>query len=170
MIQRLVTLNEMVQELLYYARPKAPRLQSVNVSAIVQEAVASARAAVGRDCSAIDVHVGPQIVTADAEMLRAALLNLTMNACQASGSEPVEIVAAELEGTCRISVMDRGTGIPPDVRERIFEPFFTTRAAGTGLGLAIVKRLMDVQGGSIALSDRPGGGTVAELSLPLARR
>ena len=61
-----------------------------------------------------------------------------------------------------------GPGIPADVRERVFEPFFTTRAGGTGLGLAIVKRLIELLNGTIALADRPGGGTVAEVGVPLA--
>ena len=170
MIQRIDSLNEKVQDLLYYARPKAPRLQPVEVRTIAQEAATSTRAAIGQDCPEISLAGEPVTVFADAEMLRAALLNLTMNACQASRHGPVEIATTIVDGTCRISVMDRGGGIPAEARERVFEPFFTTRAAGTGLGLAIVKRLMDVQGGTIALSDRPGGGTIAELTLPLVLR
>ena len=72
-------------------------------------------------------------------------------------------------GGCRIAIRDRGHGIPTDVRDRVFEPFFTTRASGTGLGLAIVKRLLELQGGGIALSERPGGGTVADVTIPLSR-
>ena len=52
------------------------------------------------------------------------------------------------------------------MRDRVFEPFFTTRANGTGLGLAIVKRLLELQGGGIVLTERPGGGTVADLTIP----
>ena len=63
---------------------------------------------------------------------------------------------------------DHGPGIPADVRERMFEPFFTTRAGGTGLGLAIVKRLIELLNGTVTLTDRPGGGTVAEITVPLA--
>jgi hypothetical protein len=59
---------------------------------------------------------------------------------------------------------------PADVRERIFEPFFTTRAGGTGLGLGIVKRLIELLNGTIVLNDRPGGGTIGEISVPLAPR
>ena len=72
------------------------------------------------------------------------------------------------DGSCHMAVRDRGPGLPQSVRERLFEPFVTTRAEGTGLGLAIVKRLVEQQGGRIALTDRPGGGTVATVSLPLA--
>jgi len=64
-------------------------------------------------------------------------------------------------------VLDRGPGIDPAIRARIFEPFFTTKHGGTGLGLAIVKRLADLQGGTVTLGDRDGGGTQACVSLPI---
>jgi two-component system NtrC family sensor kinase len=70
-------------------------------------------------------------------------------------------------GLYHIQVLDRGPGIPQDARQRIFDPFFTTKSGGTGLGLPIVRRLMDAQGGSVSLSARQSGGTVAELVLPL---
>jgi signal transduction histidine kinase len=54
------------------------------------------------------------------------------------------------------------------VRDRVFEPFFTTRTSGTGLGLAIVKRLIELQDGTITLEDRPGGGTIARVMIPIA--
>lgn len=90
-----------------------------------------------------------------------------MNARQASGPGVVDIEIAADATVCRIAFLDRGPGLPPSVRERLFEPFVTTRAAGTGLGLAIVKRLMDLQNGKVEIRDRPGGGTVAELSVML---
>ena len=109
------------------------------------------------------------MVQADPEMLRAVMLNLVLNACQASGGQPVEIETVVDGGACRIEVRDRGPGISDDIRDRIFEPFFTTKSSGTGLGLPIVKRLMEVQGGHVRLRSRDGGGTVAEVSLPCHR-
>jgi signal transduction histidine kinase len=101
-------------------------------------------------------------------MLRAAVLNLMMNAYQAAGSAPVEIDIVADTRVCRIAVSDRGPGIPPEIRDRVFEPFFTTRAGGTGLGLAIVKRLLELQDGGVELTSRADGGTVAEVTMPLA--
>jgi len=169
MIQRIDDLNGKVEDLLLYARPKAPRLQAVDVGALAREVAVSARVATGNASAPIDVR-GGAAAFADADMLRAALLNLTMNACQAGGDDAVDIeIEVGAEGhICHIAVHDRGPGIPPDVRERVFEPFFTTRAGGTGLGLAIVKRLLELQDGGIALKDRPGGGTVARVTVPLA--
>jgi len=115
------------------------------------------------------IHGGDGVVAlADLDMLRAALLNVTINACQAAGTMAVEIRVSSQSGRCRIDVCDCGPGIPAAVHERVFEPFFTTRPGGTGLGLAIVKRLIELLNGTIDLADRPGGGTVAAVGLPLA--
>lgn len=169
MIQRIDELNEKVEDLLLYARSKPPRLHAVDVRALTHEIAVSARVATGNGGPPVGVSGGDGVrAYADTDMLRAALLNVTMNACQAAGNGEVDIQIAGERGVCRIAVHDRGPGIPPDVRDRVFEPFFTTRAGGTGLGLAIVKRLLELQSGGIVLKDRPEGGTVAEVTVPLA--
>ena len=169
MIQRIDNLNDKVNDLLLYARPKPPRLQAVDLSAVIHEVVVSATATTGGDPSAIAVNGASGLrAYADPDMLRAALLNLTMNACQASAGMAVDIQVATEGRLCQIAVRDRGHGIPQDIRDRVFEPFFTTRAGGTGLGLAIVKRLLELQDGAITLKDRADGGTSAEITLPAA--
>jgi PAS domain S-box-containing protein len=167
MIQRIDDLNEKVEDLLLYARPKAPRLQGVDVGALARDVAVGARVATGNTGPPIHVS-GEATAYADADMLRAALLNLTMNACQAGSDSAVDIEVAAEGKVCRIAIHDRGQGIPPDVRDRVFEPFFTTRAGGTGLGLAIVKRLLELQNGGIALKDRPGGGAHPHVTGPHA--
>ena len=169
MIQRIDDLNDKVNDLLLYARPTPPRLQRVEVRSLLVDVAASARAAVNPDGAPIEVIGGDCYVTADAGMLRAALLNLVVNACQASPSDGVDVVVGQDADRCRVVVRDRGRGIPANLRDRVFEPFFTTRPNGTGLGLAVVNRLIALQDGTVTLQDRPGGGTLAEVSLPHAR-
>jgi PAS domain S-box-containing protein len=170
MIHRIDGLNEKVDDLLLYARPKPPRLQAVDVGAIAHEAAVSAQVSTGRTTAL--VVAGPSGLRgyADPDMLRAALLNLAMNACQAAGDAEVDIQIEARGAVCAIAVRDRGPGISAEIAERVFEPFYTTRAGGTGLGLAIVKRLMELQAGDITLRERPGGGTVAEITVPLTAR
>ena len=75
----------------------------------------------------------------------------------------------EEEGkTIRIEVYDTGKGIREDLLERVFQPFFTTKAKGTGLGLAISRQLIDQHGGTIGVSNRPEGGTLFTIRLPVA--
>jgi PAS domain S-box-containing protein len=170
MIQRIDGLNDKVNDLLLYARPKPPRVQPLDLEPVLREAASAAAAATGHAGPAVQIDVPVALhVLADADMLRAALLNLLMNACQAGGSAAVEVSAFRERTLCRISIGDRGAGIPESIRDRVFEPFFTTRATGTGLGLAIVRRLVELQDGAIALLERPGGGTVADVTMPLAR-
>jgi two-component system CheB/CheR fusion protein len=166
MIQRIDGLSKTVEDILLFARPQPPRRQSVDLHTVLGEAVSSARAA-APEFGLVMITGDRPIVQADPEMLRAVLLNLLLNASHASPGKAIEVETSAGHGTCRIDILDRGPGIPDEIRDRIFEPFFTTKSSGTGLGLPIVKRLMDVQGGSVQLRPRPGGGTIVELSLPL---
>ena len=163
MIARIDSLNDKVEDLLLYARPKPPRPQTVDVCALSREVAAAAGAATGSSGPPITIVADTSVSAfADLDMLRAALLNLAINACQAAAGAPVEIRIAADEGMCRIAVCDRGPGIPPDVRDWMFEPFFTTRPGGTGLGLAIVKRLVELLNGTVRADRsrwrRHGGG------------
>jgi PAS domain S-box-containing protein len=167
MIDRLDVLNAKVNDILRFAQPRSPVLQAVEISPLIQDAISSAQAAVGSACSPMAFSAHPLTVRADPEMLRAALLNLLLNACQAGGGG-VEITASATGDACRIAVVDRGPGIPESVMDRVFDVFYTTKKTGTGLGLPIVKRLMELQQGTVTLRRREGGGTVAEITVPLA--
>lgn len=168
MIQRIDGLNEKIEDLLLYARPKPPRRQAVDIKPLMRDVAATAQASTGRTNAPIPICGDDVKASADPDMLRAALLNIMLNACQAAGNKEVDVRVAADNGFCRIAVLDRGPGIPPEVRDRIFEPFFTTRVNGTGLGLAIVKRMVELQEGTVTLADRPDGGTIAEVTIPLA--
>ena len=169
MIERIDALNAKVNDILRFARPQTPTLQSLEVSSIIQDAVASACASIGTDRPEVVSGSHTAFVRGDREMLRAALLNLLLNACQA-GSTRVEIRTFSDAGVCRIEILDNGSGISPTMIAHIFEAFYTTKKTGTGLGLPIVKRLMELQDGTVRLEPRDGGGTVAEVTLLLANQ
>jgi two-component system CheB/CheR fusion protein len=168
MIDRIDGLNAKVEDLLAFARPTPPTLQAVDLATVLAEAAAGARAAAGAGCPAIGIRGSCPIARADPEMLRSVLLNLLLNACQASGGQTVEVTTTTEGSSCRIAIQDRGPGIASDLQDRVFEPFFTTKRGGTGLGLAIVRRLMELQRGTVTLGSREGGGTTAVVTLPVA--
>ena len=103
-----------------------------------------------------------------------ALVNLIENACRYSPpASPITIQARREDGQLRISVLDRGPGVPPEERERIFEPFYRPRGTapdvrGTGLGLSIARGLAVAQGGGVEFEPREGGGASFSLLLPAA--
>jgi signal transduction histidine kinase len=102
------------------------------------------------------------------EPLRHALVNLFLNAAQASeGTGRVEVRVSDEGGRVAIRVLDDGPGIPAESREKVFAPFWTTKPSGTGLGLAYVRRVAETSGGSVEFENVPRGASV-RLELPRA--
>jgi PAS domain S-box-containing protein len=168
MIARLDALNAKVEDIMRFARPRTPALEPVDARSVMLDAIDSARAST--ECAEIRPPDSTAIVRADREMLRAGLLNLLLNACQAASTEPIEITIVERNSLCVIDIADRGTGLGAGDPERLFEAFHTTKKSGTGLGLAIVRRLMALQDGTVSLVPRAGGGAIARVTVPLLAR
>jgi signal transduction histidine kinase len=108
------------------------------------------------------------VLNADGRKLRQALLNLVLNAMQASPSgETVTIEIAKCcGGAACIKVIDRGQGMTAEVLERIRKPYFTTREGGTGLGVAVSRGLIEQHGGQLRYDSRPGKGTTVTIDMP----
>ncbi|MCC7397970.1 MAG: HAMP domain-containing histidine kinase [Planctomycetes bacterium] len=114
---------------------------------------------------------GGAVVRTDRALLVQALLNLALNAVQATAQGgTVSLRARRLAGAHRrgvvLAVEDRGHGLMPSVRERVGTPFFTTKQGGTGLGLSSCRRIAIELGGSVGLFPRQRGGARALLLLP----
>ena len=169
MIARIDVLNNKVEDILRFARPRQPVLETIGLKGVLSDVIASARAA-ATACPEILADAGAVHLHVDREMLRDVLLNLLLNACQAGSTAPIEVHVSEAPGVCTIEIADRGTGFGGQDPERLFEAFHTTKKSGTGLGLAIVRRLVLMQGGTVALLDRQGGGAVARVTLPAVRK
>jgi two-component system nitrogen regulation sensor histidine kinase NtrY len=104
----------------------------------------------------------------DERLLSRALRNLLENAVRASRDHgEVSVEVGTENGTIAIDVADRGPGVRAEDMSRIFEPYFSTYDAGTGLGLPIARRIVEVHGGSIAATNRAGGGLAVRITLPL---
>jgi signal transduction histidine kinase len=109
------------------------------------------------------------ICEADEARLQQALMNLVLNAIQATPAGGWVRVGARPEvGHILIAVEDSGPGIPDGVRDRIFEPFFTTKDAGTGLGLPMVHAIVQQHGGAITVERGEVGGARFVVRLPIA--
>jgi PAS domain S-box-containing protein len=166
-VARIDSLSELVNDLMVFARPRAPRPAELRLQALVMDAIAMVR----RDPAGAHVQISVEgsdgTVSADAELIRAALLNLLLNAAQAVGDRgKIDVRTAVSAAAAVVEIRDNGPGIPVELRERVLEPFVTTKARGGGLGLPIAKRSAELHGGSLTLSCPDEGGTVATLTLP----
>ncbi|GEM_PF-1136990 len=106
---------------------------------------------------------------ADPKKLRQALLNLVLNAMQASpkgGAVTIEIAKSCGDGAGVIRVIDRGVGMTPEILERIRKPYYTTKDGGSGLGIAIARGIVEQHGGTLHFESAAGRGTTATIFLP----
>ena len=170
-VARIDALGDLINDLMVFARPRPPRPAAIELRSVIREAVDMLR----RDPvgASLDVDVnGPEVpLMADADLVRATLLNLLLNAAQAmNGHGRITVTVARHDDAGVIRVHDTGPGIPSEIREQVFEPFFTTKARGGGLGLPIARRTAELHGGTLTLECPPEGGTTVSLALPLRPR
>ncbi|MCW5829011.1 MAG: hypothetical protein KIT79_06810 [Deltaproteobacteria bacterium] len=167
-MDRLASLNDTVNHLLVYGRPRPPSFRRIGLLPLLNDS----GALLDRDpaCGGVSVRVSGDDVrlNADPDLLREAVMNLLLNAAQAmKGQGSIAIGVARSGAAAEITIRDTGPGIPPEARERIFDPFFTTKSRGTGLGLPITRRAVLLHGGTISADCPPGGGTVFRIVLPV---
>ena len=169
-IARLDALNDLIQDLLVFARPPAPKPGRLDLRALIDSVVALLRRDPAFQSIEVRIDGAALPALADANLLTIAVQNLLINAAQAQQGHGTIRVALSPEGVMnRIAIADSGPGIPPEIRAALFRPFKTTKARGTGLGMATAKRLVESQGGQIAVECPAAGGTVVTLLVPIAK-
>jgi two-component system NtrC family sensor kinase len=118
---------------------------------------------------------GLPLVLCSADELKQVILNIVLNASQASadgGTIAISTCAVDGDGRVRLRVVDRGSGIEPAHMRSIFNPFFTTKGAkeGSGLGLSICYMIVKKAGGEIRVRSAPRRGTEIEVTLNVHER
>ena len=173
--------ERLTRQLLAFSRSQELKLEVVDVRALLGQAEPLLRRAVGE---AMTLTIRGEIGTGarvDAAQFEAALLNLVVNAADATSAggeigisvERAVLAEGEIADAApgdyvRVAVSDTGAGMPPDVLARVFEPFFTTKEVGkgTGLGLAQVYGFLRQCGGGVSIDSVEGRGTTVALFLP----
>ena len=170
-------LRRLIDDLLLASQIEADRLDlHLAETDVVAEAHAAAEdVRADRPTLRIEVPPEPLVMLADRQRLRQVFANLLTNAIKYSpdGSEVVLCVArADVEA--RVSVTDRGVGIPPEALPHLFDRFFRAegaaeRAQGLGLGLYITHRIVEAHGGRMGVESMLGRGSTFTVTLPLYR-
>jgi signal transduction histidine kinase len=162
--------NSLVSRFLDFARPLEPRLETVDVTRVIDKAALHAGEKQGK--LQLIRNYSPDVppLPIDPALMEQVLINLLTNAAQASAADaPVTVATRSYGQEAEISIIDRGCGIPSDKIETIFNPFVTTKQGGVGLGLAIVARIVDGHGGRMAVESEPGKGSTFRIYLPVSR-
>ena len=163
-------LNGLLTQFLDFARPRTPKYQTTDFGAVVDSVMELAAHAVGKSPVELRKEISPDLapVECDPELLKQVLLNLIINAIQATPGGGEVLVSAGLRNDrLSIEVRDEGCGISGADRDRIFDPFFTTKENGTGLGLSVAHQIVEQHGGILKAEANPGRGMTFSVSLPL---
>jgi two-component system, NtrC family, sensor histidine kinase HydH len=176
-------LDHVLEDFLQFARPREFVPRAVELGPVVARVLDLMEGEAERRGITVVRELDPDRtlppVAGDEERLRQVLVNLALNALDATPErgtirvacfgEPPDASRGDDPGRVGIAIEDSGPGVAPAVRDRIFEPFFTTKAKGSGLGLSIVHAIVAQHGGTISIEDGEAGGARFVLLLPRAR-
>jgi signal transduction histidine kinase len=170
--EEITRLERLVQTFLHFTRPPEPEKRRVEVRTLVEQTVGLVHGRASQRGGRIECRfpAEPVWLAVDPGQVRQVLLNLLLNALDAvppGGAVEVGVEAGP-ERWLTLRVTDTGCGLPAALGPRIFAPFVSTKETGLGLGLSICKRIVEAHGGAIEAANRPGGGAVFTVRLPLA--
>jgi two-component system sensor histidine kinase KdpD len=170
-------LNRLVGNLLDMTRLEAGALKVAKEPCDLQDVVGTALSQlaerIGDRVVNTDVPPDLPLVPMDFVLVAQVLVNVLDNAVKYSAADtPVAIAARVVSDRLEVTVADRGIGIDPSDLDRVFDKFYRVQSpagvTGTGLGLSISKGIVEAHGGAIRAQNRPGGGTIITVALPLA--
>lgn len=161
-------LNHLITEFLQYARPKAPKFESLKIRDVVMEVSEAIQSRIGDMVQAnFQINLPEDlIIYGDRERIKQVFFNLFINSVEASSRRNlvIRVGATVKRDMTEILVSDNGDGIPTEVAAKVFDPFFTTKSAGTGLGLSTVAQIVKSHKGTIRVI--PGNGAHFLLRFP----
>jgi signal transduction histidine kinase len=157
--RRTTELNQVIDDVLRYARLSAPRLRTISLLGCLTRARESTLSRLALANVDVTIEGGDVELEADPRLLEVVFSSLMLNGIQAlPGNGTVRMVVERHDDQVTLLVTDGGAGVPEELEELIFEPFFTTKARGAGLGLTTARRIIEAHGGTVELARRPDAG------------
>lgn len=162
-------LNGLLTNFLNFARPRPPQFRKIHPGLLLENVLDLAAHAPRSEKIRLAKDLPPDLreIECDPEQLEQVLLNLIINAIEASpdGSE-VLLAASQTDMYLHIDVRDQGPGVPASDVDHLFDPFFTTKEHGTGLGLPVAHQIIQQLGGTLLARHNDGGGMTFSVLLP----
>lgn len=174
-IHQVEAMKEMVNTFRDYAQPPQLAAEPLNLNNIVQQVMDLYRSTHPEVKKTLDLAPDLPLIKADQGRLRQVLHNLIKNAIEALHDTPqatlalsTRCVSSKGNPYTEILICDNGPGFSEELKGKVFEPYITDKPKGTGLGLAIVKKIIEEHGGMIRAENRPEGGALISIRLPVA--
>jgi len=165
-------INNVVKDLILFAKPPINREPGVNVNRLLEDALRLVFKQMGGENIDINRQLAEGLppVTADANLLKQAVVNVLQNALEAMPDRGTLTVRSWLHAELNmlvVAIADTGAGIGPQALPRVFEPFFSTKLDRMGLGLPTAYRIVTEHGGFINISSEEKAGTKVHIYLPI---
>jgi signal transduction histidine kinase len=165
-------LEKLVTDLLDFARAKEPQISEFDLAALLSDIkiILNSSPESSKVALRISANSNPLILRSDPAGLRQVLLNVLINAIEATPQGETVTLTTMLDESHKcivIRIDDSGKGLGDRNPDELVQPFFTTKIQGTGLGLAISKQIIESLGGSLNLENLSGGGARCSIRLPL---
>ncbi len=154
-------MESMVKNILDFSRPLELDLSTENIELLIEESLAVVESTAREKMVPIQRQSSPHLpsISVDAVRIKQVIINLVVNAVQASPEYETVIIRSLDKGeNLAIDIVDHGPGIPAEKREEVFYPFVSTKKEGTGLGLAIVRKIVEAHKGQVKIFDNPEKG------------
>lgn len=149
-IEETDRLNQLVEQMLAFGRPAPGQQESINLCEVIHRSLILFEHEFRKKQIVLLQELQPAFLTADPNLLQQAVVNLLLNAIQATpASGTVHVSSGTHDSNVWLSIYNSGTPIPNEYGDMIFNPFFTTKEEGTGLGLAITQHIVHIYGGTI---------------------
>ncbi len=170
-LQEIKRLDDIISNLLIFARPLTPDPSELKLVAVLQEALQlMEEEASGRNVKlSLENCLDDDSCLLDGDQIKQVALNLLLNglqACQNGGAVVLAVRESERPGVIEIEFSDTGEGITDEAADKLYNPFFTTRPEGTGLGLSITRKIVESHHGTIRHESETGTGTRFFIELP----
>ncbi len=169
--QGIKSLNHVLTNMHYFAIPQKPCFNWVDFKKVLDELFFMLQPLI--EAKRIQLYKklnGQNRLWGDGELIKQALLNILLNAVEATPEETAVELSLKKgrEGEMVVEIKDHGPGIPSEFGERIFDPFFSLKDKGSGLGLSITANIMQAHGGTIKVQNGEGAGACFQLYFPSA--
>ncbi len=162
-------LRQTLEDFLRLVRAQKPQKELLDINDLVAEIAEFVEPELARAKIDLVEQYSPGLpkCMADPKLLKQALLNVILNAQQATPQGGQIILrTSSSQGLVHVEVIDTGHGIDERIRSKVFDAFFSTKEDGSGLGLPMTKRILEQHGGTVRFQTAPGKGTDFVLSLP----
>jgi len=166
---------EVIQRIRSLLKKSEPEISRLDINDVIREVLVLANHQILKQRVSVRAELSPGLpaISGDRVQLQQVLLNLVMNALEASagaeGSRDL-VVASEKHGEDQVmvAIQDSGVGIRPDIVDRLFRPFFTTKPQGIGMGLSISRSIIEAHGGRLWAVPNDGPGSTFKFAVPAA--